>query len=81
MLDTSAETYEKCVKWSKEIGKEPIKAPDTCGFISNRMMPLPGNESHEPIVQGVDPYDIDYCYKLLFNAPSAVFSCYLIRSS
>ncbi len=68
-IDTSEETYQKGVAWGKEIGKELIKAPDTCGFISNRLFPLICNEGLELVDSGIDPADIDYCYKLLFSAP------------
>ncbi|MBE6970425.1 MAG: 3-hydroxybutyryl-CoA dehydrogenase [Ruminococcaceae bacterium] len=68
-MDTSTETYEKCVAWGKEIGKVLIDAPDTSGFISNRVLPLVINECNDLVVAGIDPADIDYCYKLLFTAP------------
>ena len=68
-LDTTPETYEKSMEWCKEIGKVTIDAPDTSGFISNRLLPLPQNEGAELVALGVDPADIDACYQLLNAAP------------
>lgn len=73
-LDTTEETYQGAVQWAESIKKVSIKAPDTCGFISNRLMPLPQNEGAELIALGVDPYDIDACWMLFNQAPVGTMS-------
>ncbi|MBE6971250.1 MAG: 3-hydroxyacyl-CoA dehydrogenase family protein [Ruminococcaceae bacterium] len=68
-METSEETYMAAARWAESIKKVSIKAPDTCGFISNRLMPLPQNEGAELIALGVDPADIDACWILFNKAP------------
>lgn len=73
-LETSEETYLAAAAWAEKIGKVSIKAPDTCGFISNRLMPLPQNEGAELLALGVDPHDIDACWILFNQAPVGTLS-------
>lgn len=73
-LETSEETYAAVAGWAESIKKVSIKAPDTCGFISNRLMPLPQNEGAELLALGVDPYDIDACWMLFNQAPVGTLS-------
>ena len=73
-LETSDETYAAAMRWAQSIKKITIKAPDTCGFITNRLLPLPQNEGAELIVQGADPYDIDACWKIFNQAPVGTMS-------
>ena len=73
-LDTTEETYAGAAQWAESIKKVSIKAPDTCGFISNRLLPLPQNEGAELISLGVDPYDIDAAWILFNQAPVGTLS-------
>jgi len=73
-LDTTEETYEGAVQWAQSIKKITIKAPDTCGFITNRLFPLPQNEGAELLALGVDPYDIDAAWIMFNQAPVGTLS-------
>lgn len=73
-MDTSSETYLSAVEWVESIKKVSIKAPDSCGFISNRLMPLPQNEGAELVALGVDPHDIDACWEMFNQAPVGTMS-------
>jgi 3-hydroxybutyryl-CoA dehydrogenase len=73
-LDTSAETFSKVMDISREIGKEPVKAPDCAGFIVNRLLFAFFNEAWRMVNEGsATPEDIDKAVKLGLGHPVGPF--------
>jgi 3-hydroxybutyryl-CoA dehydrogenase len=73
-LDTSAETFEKVMNISREIGKEPVKAPDCAGFIVNRLLFAFFNEAWRMVNEGsATPEDIDKAVKSGLGHPVGIF--------
>lgn len=73
-LDTSAETTEKVMNITREIGKEPVKAPDCAGFIVNRLLFAFFNEAWRMVNEGsATPEDIDKAVKLGLGHPVGPF--------
>jgi len=73
-LDTSADTTEKVMNISREIGKEPVKAPDCAGFIVNRLLFAFFTEAWRMVNEGsATPEDIDKALKLGLNHPVGPF--------
>jgi 3-hydroxybutyryl-CoA dehydrogenase len=73
-LDTSADTTEKIMNISREIGKEPVKAPDCAGFIVNRLLFAFFNEAWRMVNEGsATPEDIDKAVKLGLGHPVGPF--------
>jgi len=73
-LDTSAETTTKIMDISREIGKEPVKAPDCAGFIVNRLLFAFFNEAWRMVNEGsATPEDIDKAVKLGLGHPVGIF--------
>jgi 3-hydroxybutyryl-CoA dehydrogenase len=69
-LSTSDETTETVVRVSKDMGKEPVKANDSPGFISNRILCPMINEAIFALQEGVgSPEAIDAVMKLGMNHP------------
>jgi 3-hydroxybutyryl-CoA dehydrogenase len=69
-LDTSDETMETVVDVCKIMGKEPVEANDSPGFISNRILCPMINEAVFALQEGVGtPEAIDQVMKLGMNHP------------
>lgn len=73
-LDTSKETTDKTMAIAREIGKEPIQAPDCAGFLVNRMLFAFFNEAWRMVNEGAaTPEDIDKAVKLGLGHPVGIF--------
>jgi 3-hydroxybutyryl-CoA dehydrogenase len=73
-LDTSESTTAKVMNISREIGKEPVKAPDRAGFIVNRLLFAFFNEAWRMVNEGsATPEDIDKAVKLGLGHPVGPF--------
>lgn len=68
-LQTSDSTYETVLDFSKKLGKTPVLAIDTPGFIVNRILCPMVNEAIFLVQEGVKPEDIDNAMKLGTNQP------------
>jgi 3-hydroxybutyryl-CoA dehydrogenase len=69
-LVTSAETTETAIQVSRQMGKEPVEAKDSPGFISNRILCPMINEAIFALQEGIgDPEAIDTVMKLGMNHP------------
>ena len=68
-LCTSAETVAACTEFAQCIGKTPILAPDTPGFIVNRLLVPMWNEAAYLVMEGGKPQQIDMAMKLGGNFP------------
>ena len=69
-LDTSDETTQTTVELCKVMGKEPIEANDSPGFISNRILCPMINEAIFTLQEGIGtPEAIDSVMKLGMNHP------------
>jgi 3-hydroxybutyryl-CoA dehydrogenase len=66
---TSQETEEKAMAFAKEIGKEAVTAPETPGFIVNRILVPMMNEAAYMVMEGSSPEDVDKAMKLGANHP------------
>lgn len=66
---TSAETEKAANEFAKIIGKTAIKAPDTSGFLVNRMLVPMQNEAIFLVQEGNKPEDVDDSMKLGANLP------------
>lgn len=66
---TSGETEKRAFEFAELIGKTAIKAPDTSGFLVNRMLVPMQNEAIFLVMEGNDPRDIDQSMKLGANFP------------
>lgn len=67
---TSHETLQMVLAFVKQIGKEPILARDSPGFIVNRLLPLFVNEAFFLIQEGVaSAEDIDKACTMLLQHP------------
>ena len=66
---TSEETEKKALAFAEQIGKEAIKAPDTSGFLVNRMLVPMQNEAIFLVMEGNDPKAVDASMKLGANFP------------
>jgi len=64
---TSDDTYEKTICFAKQIGKEPVDAPELPGFIVNRLLIPMINDAAFLIMQGAGTEDIDAAMKLGAN--------------
>ena len=73
-LDTSEDTTNKIMEVSREVGKEPVKAPDRAGFIVNRLLFAFFNEAWRMVNEGsATPEDIDKAVKLGLGHPVGIF--------
>lgn len=68
-LLTSEETEKKAFEFGQLIGKTTVKAPDTAGFIVNRIFEPMRNEAIYLVMEGNKPEDVDQAMKLGCNWP------------
>jgi 3-hydroxybutyryl-CoA dehydrogenase len=69
-LGTSQETTETAMAFSRQMGKEPVEAKDSPGFISNRILCPMINEAIFALQEGIGtPEAIDTVMKLGMNHP------------
>jgi len=66
---TSEETEKKAFEFGQTIGKTTVKAPDTAGFLVNRIFEPMRNEAIYLVMEGNDPKDVDTAMKLGCNWP------------
>lgn len=66
---TSDETQQRAYAFAEQIGKTAIKAPDTSGFLVNRMLVPMQNEAIFLVMEGNKPEDVDRSMKLGANLP------------
>lgn len=66
---TSEETEKRAYEFAEQIGKTAIKAPDTSGFLVNRMLVPMQNEAIFLVMEGNKPEDVDRSMKLGANLP------------
>lgn len=63
-LQTSDETYEEVLELTKILGKTPVTAPDSEGFIVNRILAPMINEAFYLLQEGTSAEDINTAMKL-----------------
>ena len=68
-LCTSEQTYLETERFIQALGKTPVKAPDSSGFIVNRVLIPMWNEAMFLVQEGSEPKDIDAAMKLGANHP------------
>jgi len=56
---TADATIATCMKMGKDIGKWPVLAGNTPGFIGNRMVGLYGNAARDILLSGLTPKQVD----------------------
>lgn len=66
---TTEETKKTAMEVSVALGKEPIEAPDTSGFLVNRLLVPMQNEAMFLVQEGNRPEDVDRAMKLGANLP------------
>ncbi len=73
-VQTFKATTEKIIRIAREIGKEPVIAPDRAGFIVNRLLFAFFNEAWRMVNDGeATPEDIDKAVKLGLSHPVGIF--------
>jgi 3-hydroxybutyryl-CoA dehydrogenase len=68
-LRTSNETVLQAQELAVNLGKTPVKAPDTPAFLVNRLLVPMWNEATFLVMEGNEPKDIDEAMKLGANLP------------
>lgn len=68
-LLTSEKTSKAAMEFASALGKEPILAPDTSGFLVNRLLVPMQNEAMFLVQEGNKPEDVDKAMKLGANLP------------
>jgi 3-hydroxybutyryl-CoA dehydrogenase len=66
---TADETFAAVREAAVRMGKEPVVAPDSPGFIVNRILLLAMNEAFHLVALGADPKDVDQAMRLGCNHP------------
>ncbi|MDB5968734.1 MAG: 3-hydroxyacyl-CoA dehydrogenase [Hydrocarboniphaga sp.] len=69
---TSSETVATVMSFAKEIGKMPVLARNSDGFIGNRILKVYGRESEFLLEEGATPWQIDKALQA-FGFPMGVF--------
>lgn len=67
--ETNQETYQKSLEFARRIGKTAIPAPESPGFIVNRVLVPMINEAAFLVMEGCNPKDVDDAMKLGTNQP------------
>jgi 3-hydroxybutyryl-CoA dehydrogenase len=70
---TDADTIRIAVETVTRWGKTPVRAPDTPGFIVNRILDAIKRESLALLDEGVPPAEIDRAVRLGLNFPMGPF--------
>ena len=68
-MDTSEATFQTARKLAEILNKVSVLAPDTCGFIANRIIAIFQNEVAYMIPEGFSAEEIDATWKLFVQAP------------
>lgn len=68
-LLTERTTEETLMNFAAQLGKEPVKAPDTSAFIVNRLLDPMWNEAMYLVMEGNKPEDIDKAMRIGANHP------------
>lgn len=68
-LLTSATTTQTVTETAIALGKTPVRAPDTSGFLVNRLLVPMQNEAMFLVMEGNNPEDVDNAMKLGANFP------------
>ena len=68
-LLTDEEITAEVMKFAGDLGKEPVKAPDSSAFIVNRLLDPMWNEAMYLVMEGNRPEDIDKAMRLGANHP------------
>ena len=68
-LQTGEDAKKKAFEFGEAVGKTCVDAPDTAGFIVNRIFEPMRNEAIYLVMEGVKPEDIDTAMKLGCNWP------------
>ena len=68
-LLTSDDVEKKAFEFGETIGKTTVKAPDTAGFLVNRIFEPMRNEAIYLVMEGNSPKDVDTAMKLGCNWP------------
>lgn len=66
---TTNEIYRRTMLFIESLGKVAITAPDTPGFVVNRLITPLLNEAAFLVMEGVSPQDVDKAAKLGLNLP------------
>lgn len=66
---TSEETVEKALEFGRVVEKVTVKAPDTAGFLVNRIFEPMRNEAIYLVMEGNSPENVDTAMKLGCNWP------------
>ena len=66
---TAEDVEKKAFEFGQAIGKTTVKAPDTAGFLVNRIFEPMRNEAIYLVMEGNDPKEVDTAMKLGCNWP------------
>lgn len=66
---TSQEVADRAISFAEEIGKVAVQAPESPGFIVNRILVPMMNEAAYMVMEGCSPEDVDTAMKLGANHP------------
>lgn len=72
-VHTSEETIEVAIETTKAWGKTPVRAPDTPGFLANRILDAIKREALALIDEGAEPEAVDTAVRLGLNFPMGPF--------
>ncbi len=67
--NTTDDTFDACIAFLRQLGKEPVIAVDYAGFIVSRLVDVLMNEAVKMVQEGNDPVEIDKAMKLCAGHP------------
>lgn len=70
---SSEETLQVAIETAKRWGKTPVRAPDTPGFLANRILDAIKREALALVDEGADPEAVDTAVRLGLNFPMGPF--------